>query len=108
VLLLADVHDLRRFADAVLHVVRWNRTRRVTVAAALQRLRDFQVRPDGVVLCGVNQKKHRRYSFVDACLFYRRYGRYYGKCVETNPAVVRGETRAPAPEIFLHRESVAQ
>jgi Mrp family chromosome partitioning ATPase/capsular polysaccharide biosynthesis protein len=108
VLLLADVYDLRRFADTVIHVVRWNDTTRATVAAGLQRLRDFHVRSDGVVLNRVNQKKHSLYSFVDACFFYRKYGRYYDKHADLKRSASAEQRRALSPEILHQQESIAQ
>ena len=108
VLLLADVYDLRRFADTVIHVVRWHDTTRATVAAGLQRLRDFHVRSDGIVLNRVNQKKHSLYSFVDACFFYRKYGRYYDKHAELKRPASAEQRRALSPEILHQQESIAQ
>ena len=108
VLLFADVHDLRNFADTVLHVVRWNSTRRATVAAALRRMRDLQVRPDGIILSEVNQRRHRRYSLVDACSFYRDYGKYYAKYFNIRRAARPDARRAPSPDALRQQEGIAR
>jgi Mrp family chromosome partitioning ATPase/capsular polysaccharide biosynthesis protein len=65
VMLFADALYLGRSADLVLHVVRWNSTPRRTVAAALQRMRNFGIRIDGVVLSRVDQEEHWRHTGVD-------------------------------------------
>jgi Mrp family chromosome partitioning ATPase len=59
VMLFADALYLGRFADFVLHVVRWNCTPRRTVAAALQRMRNIGIRIDGIVLSRIDQGEHR-------------------------------------------------
>jgi Mrp family chromosome partitioning ATPase len=66
VMFVADALYLGRFADFVLHVVRWNCTPRRTVAAALQRMRNIRVRIDGIVLSRIDQGEHRLHSGLDA------------------------------------------
>jgi Mrp family chromosome partitioning ATPase/capsular polysaccharide biosynthesis protein len=105
VLLLAEVYDLSRFADTVLHVIRWNMTPRSTVAAAMRRLQEFKMHPDGVVLAGVNLRKHRQYSIIDACLFYTRYRKYYRKHTDRQQVYV--EEREP-PRVIPQQEGVAR
>jgi Mrp family chromosome partitioning ATPase len=65
VMLFADALYLGRFADCVLHVVRWNSTPRRTVAAALQRMRNVGIRIDGIVLSRVDQREHRLHCSLD-------------------------------------------
>ena len=57
VMISADALDLGQYADLVLHVVRWNSTPRRAVLAALERLRNFGIPVDGVVLSRVHDKE---------------------------------------------------
>jgi Mrp family chromosome partitioning ATPase len=65
IMLFADALYLGRFADFVLHVVRWHCTPRRTVAVALQRLRNIGIRIDGIVLSRVDQGEHRLHWGLD-------------------------------------------
>jgi Mrp family chromosome partitioning ATPase len=65
VMLFADALYLGRFADFVVHVVRWKCTPRRTVAAALQRMRNIGIRIDGIVLSRIDQGKHRLHCGLD-------------------------------------------
>jgi Mrp family chromosome partitioning ATPase len=71
VMLFADAFYLSRFADFQLHVVRWSSTPRRTVAAALERMRNLEIRTSCVVLSRVNQKEYRLYTGL-AEHYYRR------------------------------------
>ena len=57
VMISADALYLGRQADFVLHVVRWNSTRRRHLLAALERLRNFGIAVDGVILSRVHEKE---------------------------------------------------
>ena len=57
VMISADALYLGRHADFVLHVVRWNSTPRRAVLAALERLRNFGIPVDGVILSRVHEKE---------------------------------------------------
>jgi Mrp family chromosome partitioning ATPase len=59
VMISADTLYLGRHADFVLHVVRWNSTPRHVVLAALDRLRNFGIPIDGVILSRVHPRELR-------------------------------------------------
>ena len=64
VMISADALYLGRHADFVLHVVRWNSTPRRAVLAALERLRNFGIPVDGVILSRVHEKELWRLTNV--------------------------------------------
>ena len=57
VMISADALYLGREADFVLHVVRWNSTPRRVVLAALDRLRNFNIPVDGLILSRMPDKE---------------------------------------------------
>jgi Mrp family chromosome partitioning ATPase len=57
VMISADALYLGRYADFVLHVVRWNSTPRRAVLAALERLRNFGIPVNGVILSHMREKE---------------------------------------------------
>jgi len=79
VLGLPDVHALSPAADAILFVVRWDRTTRDAVAAALRQLADVSANLAGVVLNQVDMKKHASYAYGDAAQYYLKYGESYAR-----------------------------
>ena len=79
VLGLPDVMALSAAADAILFVVRWDRTRRDAVAAALKQLADVSAEVAGVVLNQVDMKKHASYAYGDAGQYYLEYGKCYAR-----------------------------
>jgi Mrp family chromosome partitioning ATPase len=64
VMVSADALYLGRHADFVLHVVRWNSTPRRAVLAALERLRNFGIPVDGVILSRIREKELWRLTGV--------------------------------------------
>ena len=56
-MIAADALYLGRQADFVLHVVRWNSTPRRAVFAALDRLRNFGIPVNGVLLIPLCTRK---------------------------------------------------
>ena len=64
VMIAADALYLGRQADFVLHVVRWNSTPRRAVLAALERLRNFGIPVNGVLLSRVHKKELWRLTGV--------------------------------------------
>ena len=79
VLGLPDVMALSAAADAILFVVRWDRTRRDAVAAALKQLADVSAEVAGVVLNQVDMKRHASYAYGDAGQYYSHYGKCYAE-----------------------------
>jgi succinoglycan biosynthesis transport protein ExoP len=77
VLGVPDAKTLARLADATVFVVRWDRTKRDAVHAALRELERFSARVAGAVLNQVNMKRHAQYSYGDAGQYYMRYSTYY-------------------------------
>jgi succinoglycan biosynthesis transport protein ExoP len=79
VLGLPDVAALSPAADAILFVVRWDRTTREAAAAALKQLADVSARVAGVVLTQVNMKRHASYAYGDAAQYYLKYSESYAR-----------------------------
>jgi capsular exopolysaccharide synthesis family protein len=79
VLGLPDVLALSGAADAILFVVRWDRTRRDAAAAALKQLADVSAEVAGVVLNQVEMKRHASYAYGDAGQYYSQYGKCYAE-----------------------------
>ena len=79
VLGLPDVLALSAAADAILFVVRWDRTRRDAAAAALKQLADVSAEVAGVVLNQVEMKRHASYAYGDAGQYYSQYGKCYAE-----------------------------
>jgi capsular exopolysaccharide synthesis family protein len=76
---LPDVMALSTAADAILFVVRWDRTKRDAVAAALKQLADASANVTGVVLNQVDMKRHASYAYGDAGQYYSHYGKCYAE-----------------------------
>ncbi len=65
VLCSADAFVLGHMADSVVHVARWNATKRRVVMAALNRLREQSMAVDALVLTRVNLSKYRKVADSD-------------------------------------------
>jgi len=88
--LFADAAQLSRFADHVVHVVRWNSTPRKVVKSSLNKLAGLNAHVTGTVLTNVNQKFYRAISnVVDVSGFYRDFAK---QSVETEP-LEKGDNR---------------
>jgi capsular exopolysaccharide synthesis family protein len=79
VLGLPDVAALSPAADAIVFVVRWDRTRRDAAAAALKQLADVSAAVAGVVLNQVDMKRHAASAYGDAAQYYLEYSKCYTK-----------------------------
>lgn len=77
VMLVADALILAQIADIVIQAVRWHRTPKEVVAAALKRLRDSSVRVHGIVLTGVDLDRYRTYHAFFGKPVSRAYRKYY-------------------------------
>jgi succinoglycan biosynthesis transport protein ExoP len=77
VLAVPDAKTLARLADAVVLVVRWDRTKRDAAQAALKELQHFSAHVAGAVLNRVDMKRHAQYSYGDAGQYYTQYSAYY-------------------------------
>jgi polysaccharide biosynthesis transport protein len=74
---LAEARVLASLADATLLCVRWGRTPRQVVRAAVTLLYEAGVNLAGVALTRVNATKHGRSGFPDAEIYQPRYGGYF-------------------------------
>ncbi|AOO82169.1 GumC family protein [Bosea vaviloviae] len=77
VLLSADSALLREHADTVLHVVKWNDTRKTTVATTLDHLARLGLDVGGIVLNCVDLEEQGRYNASDRGQIYRDYKSFY-------------------------------
>jgi Mrp family chromosome partitioning ATPase len=77
VLLSADSALLREHADTVLHVVKWNDTRKTTVATTLDHLARLGLDVGGIVLNCVDLEEQGRYNAADRGQIYRDYKSFY-------------------------------
>jgi len=78
VLAVPDAGILARHADFTALVVRWGVTKEASVCAALQRLRDFEVKP-GIILAQVDGRKAAYYGDEDADMFSHAMRKYEGR-----------------------------
>ncbi|GMG82326.1 polysaccharide biosynthesis tyrosine autokinase [Paralimibaculum aggregatum] len=76
VLAVPDARVIAQHADALVYVVRWNRTLRETVAAGLRTFAQVNARITGVALTQVDMKDMERYGYRDFS-YYRTAQRYY-------------------------------
>jgi succinoglycan biosynthesis transport protein ExoP len=77
VLGIADATALSQAVDAVVIVLRWERTKRDAARAALKELEDVSANIVGAVLNQVNMKKHAYYGYGDAGQYYGQFSRCY-------------------------------
>lgn len=76
VMIVADAAVLARFADVVLHVIRWGRTRRSMVLDAINRMRRANGEAVGVTMLNrVDLSKYRKYNRDSSWSF--KYSNYY-------------------------------
>lgn len=71
-----DAKVLARLADAVVFVVRWEKTPRDAVVSAIRSLRDIHASIAGVALSRADSKRFRYYSY--GYQDYSFYNKYYG------------------------------
>ena len=76
-LLFSDSIFLGRFADAVLHVVVWNKTPRETVVEAIRRLQEHMVRVDGVVLIEIDLHRYPSFEAGDRTYYLSKYNNLF-------------------------------
>ncbi|WP_270933772.1 GumC family protein [Falsiroseomonas oryzae] len=91
VMLVADSLVLGHVADNIVHVTRWASTKRRIVAAALRRMQEHAVQPDGVVLTRVDLRRHAHLRVLDQCSFYTQQPRFFERLL------LRDEAAAAAP-----------
>jgi len=77
VLGIADAKMLASSVDAVVFVIRWERTKRDAARSALEELADVADNVVGAVLNNVDMKRHAYYAYGDSGQYYLKYSRYY-------------------------------
>ncbi len=77
VMAVSDALVLSGKVDAALFMVRWDKTPRPLVKAALKQLHACNIPLAGTVLNRVNLEKHARYGYSDRGYYYGRYKEYY-------------------------------
>jgi polysaccharide biosynthesis transport protein len=77
VLVVSDSWALAHNVDAVVFVVRWASTRREVVANGLKQMREASAKLAGVVLSGVNVRRHARYGYGDSGYYSGAASKYY-------------------------------
>jgi succinoglycan biosynthesis transport protein ExoP len=77
VLPINDAKILSRVADAVLFVVRWEKTPREAVINSIRALNDVHARISGIALARVDSERFRYYSY--GYQDYKSYGKYYSE-----------------------------
>ena len=79
VMAVADARIIGHLADKTLFVVRWDKTPRKVVRAALDQLRKSGTRMAGVVLQQVDLKRYGRLGHGESGYYYHygKYGQYY-------------------------------
>ncbi|WP_210530308.1 polysaccharide biosynthesis tyrosine autokinase [Rubellimicrobium arenae] len=77
VLVVPDARVIAQQADAVVYVVRWDKTVRGQVEEGLRQLRSVNIAVSGLVLSQIDPKGMRRYGYGDRYGAYSRYGRSY-------------------------------
>lgn len=77
VMAVSDALVLSSKVDAVLFMVRWDKTPRPLVKAAIKQLHSSHAKMAGTVLSRVNLEKHSRYGYADRGAYYGQYKEYY-------------------------------
>ena len=68
---------LAAFASYTLFVVRWGRSTRSSLQAAVQQLRRAGATIGGVILGRVDLRRHSAYGYRDQAYYYGRGQKYY-------------------------------
>lgn len=77
VLVVSDSRALAHNVDTVVFVARWASTRREVVANGLKQMREASARVAGVVLSGVNVRRHAQYGYGDSGYYSGPSRKYY-------------------------------
>ncbi len=78
-LAVADAAVLMRAVDAVVYLVRWEKTARASVATGLRMITEAGAPLTGIVLSRVNIRKHAKYADGAGLSLDRAYHRYYAE-----------------------------
>jgi len=79
VMAVSDARILGRLVDKTVFVVRWDKTPKKVVKAAIKQLVTHKVDIAGCVLQQVNLKRYGSYGYGDSGYYYHygKYGQYY-------------------------------
>lgn len=77
VLAVSDCMVLSKIVDTTLFIVRWRKTSREIVKAAIKLLKSFDIKATGVVVTRVDMEKQGQYSYADRGYYYQNYSEYY-------------------------------
>jgi capsular exopolysaccharide synthesis family protein len=76
-LVVTDARILSRHADAVVYVVRWDKTPRGAVQEGLKEMRSVKAPLAGTVLTMINEKRAMKYAYEGYAYYKGRYKDYY-------------------------------
>lgn len=74
---ISDSRMLAGVADTTVLLVRWEKTRRETVANAIKQLDQSGAQIAGIVLNAVDVKRHAEYGYSDSGYYHGAYAKYY-------------------------------
>lgn len=74
---VVDAKLVARLADAVLLVVRWEKTNEITAQTGLKNLVDRHTPPIGAVLTQVDVRRHAKRGYGESIQYHKKYERYY-------------------------------
>lgn len=77
ILPVAETREIATKIDTLLFVVRWRKTPRDAVLAALRLLPNQKVNLAGIALTQINMRKQPLYAYGDASSYYKQYKQYY-------------------------------
>lgn len=77
VMVLSDCIVLAKVVDTTMFVLRWQKTSREIVRAAIEQLKSYNVNIAGVVLTRVDIEKQSQYGGGDKGHYYKNYSEYY-------------------------------
>lgn len=77
VLAVPDARVIGQHADAVVYLVRWNKTLRDTVAQGLRVFQQVNIRVTGLVLAQIDVREMIRYGYKTYGYYYKQTEKYY-------------------------------
>jgi len=74
---VADARILSRHADAVVYMIRWDRTPRGAVQEGLKEMRNVKAPLAGTALTMINEERAMKYAYEGYAYYKGRYKDYY-------------------------------
>lgn len=78
-LAVSDSRIIAHLVDATVFVIKWDKTERGFVEAAIKQVRNAGIELVGVALSQVDTRKHARYGYRDYGTYYGKYRDYYSR-----------------------------